>query len=116
MKLRVEMIDGEYPMEASSVRPEVWDLERDGVAMDLYVTFANGIVSELRAEGDSKEALDVLRGVALGAGACVSVALTVDEQSRAHLHREGYDCYIQGRREESPSFIFIDPIPRPERF
>lgn len=82
--------------------------------MALYLSFANGIILEMKAEGDAEESLDVLRGIILGAGSCTKVALSPEEINEAWLFEEGYECYKQG--EESPAYIFVNPTAQPNKF
>lgn len=82
--------------------------------MALYLSFANGIILEMKAEGDTDDSLDTLRGIILGAGSCMEVTLSENERNELWLYEEGYECYKQG--EKSPAYIFVNPTPQPNKF
>ena len=82
--------------------------------MALYLFFANGIILEMKAEGDTDDSLDILRGIILGAGSCVAVTLSDVEKKKAWLHEEGYECYKQG--DKAPAYIFVNPTPQQDKF
>ena len=113
-KLRITMIDWEYPSDGKSPLPTVWDLQQQNQLMALYLSFANGIILEMKAEGNTNDSLDVLRGIILGAGSCVLVTLSDDEKNISWLYEDGYECYKQG--EKSPAYIFVNPTPQPDKF
>lgn len=117
MKLRVVAIDWEYPSDGHVPKPELWNLEtatRNDL-MGYYLGFANGIYLELRAEGDCDEAVEVLKGLILGAGSGRLVETLSDgEKARLWLYRDRYDCYVQG--DPPCGWFFVDPTPRPELF
>ncbi len=114
MKLRILMIDWEYPDDGKPPSPQVLDLTEQGDVMDLYMSLANGTIVEMKAEGDSEEALDVLRGLIRGAGAGVQADLSAQEKAACWLYEEGYECYTQGVND--PAYFFVNPAPRPEAF
>ena len=64
MRLLLTIIDWDYPDDGKIPRPEHWDLASDTMdrLMPLYLSFANGIIIEMKAEGDSAEALFVFVG------------------------------------------------------
>ena len=66
MKLRILMIDWEYPDDGKPPSPEVLELTEKGDVMDLYMSLANGAIVEMKAEGYSEEALDVLQAMNVG--------------------------------------------------
>lgn len=113
-KLLITLIDWEYPAHGELPHPQVWDLQQEGKLMMLYLAFANGTIVEMQVEGDSPEALEVLRGLLVGVGHCVPMTLSATERANAWLHADGYDCYQQGGR--SPAYIFVNPVPQPEKF
>lgn len=111
MKLQITLIDWEYPAEIPT--PEIWELRDNSNLMALYLAFANGIIIELRAIGDSQDAVEVIRGLALGAGSCQKVDLSPEKKAKVWLYQDGDECYIQG---DDFAYIFIDPNPKPENF
>jgi hypothetical protein len=113
MKVQIILIDWEYPEEKEIPKPEIWDLKDRNDLMSLYLAFANGIIVELRAIGESEEVIKVIRGLAQGAGACQRVELTPEKRAKVWLYQEGDESYIQG---DDFAYIFIDPNPRPENF
>jgi hypothetical protein len=118
MKLRIVMIDWEYPEDGRIPKPEIVDLSSisKNDVMLWYATFANGVVIELKAEGDSEEALQFMRGLALGAGSCQLIdALPEAERKRLWLYEDGYDCYMQGSGPRA-AYIFVNPEPQPDMF
>jgi len=59
-KLLITMIAWEYPSDGRLPVPTIWDLVDKNQLMGLYLALANGIILEMKAEGNSQEALDVL--------------------------------------------------------
>ena len=114
MKLRITMIDWEYPDDGKTPSPEVLDLAEKSHVMILYMSLANGAIVEMKAEADSEEALDVLRGLIQGAGSGVRADLSAQEKAKCWLYEEGYECYTQGVKD--PAYFFVNPAPRPEAF
>ena len=108
------MIDWEYPSDGKTPLPIVWDLQKENQLMALYLSFANGIILEMKAEADTDDSLDVLRGIILGAGSCAEFTLSGHEKNKVWLYEEGYECYKQG--EKSPAYIFVNPTPQPNKF
>ena len=118
MKLLLTIIDWEYPADGKIPRPERWDLSSNTMdqIMPLYLNFANGIIVEMKAEGDSEEALKLIRGLALGAGSCTLIdALADEDKERLWLFEEGYQCYRQSSGPDA-AYIFINPKPRADLF
>ena len=117
MQLLLTIIDWEYPDDGKIPKPERWDVsESMDQVMPLYLSFANGIIVEMKAEGDSEEALKLIRGLASGAGACTQIdALPDEDKERLWLYEEGYECYRQGSGPDA-AHIFINPKPQPELF
>jgi len=113
-KLLITMIYWEYPSDRKLPLPIVWDLEKENQLMALYLSFANGIILEMKAEAETDDSLDVLRGIILGAGSCVAATLSDDEKNKAWLYHEGYECYKQGNK--SPAYIFVNPTHQPNKF
>ncbi|MBE7550498.1 MAG: hypothetical protein HS126_05430 [Anaerolineales bacterium] len=95
--------------------PEIWDLESKNALYTLYLSFANGMIQEMKAEGDCQEAIAMLRGIVQGGGSCQRVKLTPQEASNILLYEEGWECYRQGGRQK-PTYIFINPAPQPQKF
>lgn len=113
MKLSVTLIDYEYPNEKGGGIPDplIWDLADKDTLYIMVLAFGNGIIVEMRATGDSEDALELLRGVALGTGNCRRIEITDELCARLWLCRDGDECYAQG--EINPGYIFIDPVPKP---
>ncbi len=114
MKLRITMIDWKYPDDGQTPSPEVLDLAEQSQVMILYMSLANGAIVEMKAEADSEEALDVLRGLIQGAGSGVRADLSAQEKTKCWLYEEGYECYTQGVK--NPAYFFVYPAPRPKAF
>ncbi len=118
MRLLLTIIDWEYPDDGKIPRAERWDLSSDTMdqLMPLYLSFANGIIIEMKAEGDSEDALKLIRSLALGAGSCTQIDTLADEdKERLWLYEEDYDCYRQGNGPDA-AYIFINSKPRPDLF
>ncbi len=113
MKLQATLIDYEYPENRGRGIPDplIWDLADEDTLNLMTLAFGNGIIVEMRVTGDSVEALDVLRGMALGVGNCRRVELSEGQRERLWLYRDGDDCYVQG--EANPGYVFVDPMPKP---
>ena len=109
MKAILWIIDWEYPPTRRTPPPETFDLEND--LMNLYLEIANGVVLEMRAQGDSAEAVDVLRGLIRGAGSGQAVELTPAEKEQLWLIAAGCEIYKQGPRDAEGGFFFLDPNP-----
>ena len=108
------MIDWEYPDERKTPAPEVLELSQKSDLMSLYLSLANGVIIEMKAEADSEEALGALRGLIEGAGSGVRRDLSEEEKAACWLYEEGYDCYTQGATD--PAYFFVNPTPCPEVF
>ncbi|MBE7472696.1 MAG: hypothetical protein DPW09_35235 [Anaerolineae bacterium] len=118
MRLRLITIDWEYPENNKIPEPEFLDLSSitQNELIALYSTFANGIILEMKAEGDSEKALEFIRGLALGAGSCRLIeALPEKEKERLWLYEDGYECYMQGN-DSTAAYIFVNPKPQPDIF
>lgn len=118
MKLLLTIIDWEYPEDREPIKPELYDLSANNAdeVMSLYLLFANGVIIELKADGDSEDAIQLIRGLALGAGSCKQLdSLPVEVKERLWLYTDGYECYQQGQGE-SAAYIFINSIPSLEKF
>lgn len=113
MKLLLTLIDWEYPSTKKIPTPELWELNNNNNLMQLYLAFANGIIIELRAIGDCEDAIGVIRGLAMGAGSCKKSELSIEQKDRIWLYQDGDESYIQGNES---GFIFVDPIPQPDKF
>lgn len=114
LRLLIDMIDWEYPAERKSYPPEFWDLGDAGDREKMVLGLGNGIVIEMRAVGESEEALEVLRGLLRSVGNCKPVNLEPEWQARLWLPHEGDECWRQPG--SNPGHMSVDPIPRPERF
>lgn len=116
MRLRLVVIDWEYPDDNKVPEPEILDLTSmtENELMALYLTFANGVILEMRVDGDSEKALEFIRGVALGAGSCRLIkTLSKKEKERLWLYKDGYECYMQGSKSTA-GYIFVNPTPHPD--
>jgi hypothetical protein len=80
-RLLIDLIDWGYPEERRSYQPTIEHLSDPDTAMKYILAFGNGIINELRAEGETAEALQAIRGLALGTGACTLVELSADDAS-----------------------------------
>lgn len=114
MKLRVNLIDWQYPAKRRSPSVDIFDLEQPDDLMLLVLAFGNGTVVELYAEADSQAAIEALRGLAQGTGGFRPRALTPDERAAVWLYRDGAEVYVRG--DPAPGYVFIDPRAQPERF
>lgn len=114
-RVRLDIIDWGYPAERVTFRPSIWDLGDEGDLMRLVLSLGNGTINELRAEAESEEALVFLRRLATGVGACGRVAPATADLSRFWFFHDGDEVYRQGSSARA-AHLFIDPVPRPERF
>ena len=114
MKLRITIIDWEYPDDDEELKPQIWEMLNKKALMDLYLAFANGIIVEMKVEGDSEDAVRLIKGIASGAGSCIPYELSTIEKESLWLTQDGYECYKQGR--ENSGYIFINPFPQPQYF
>jgi hypothetical protein len=112
MRLLIHAIDWEYPTEQEDYAPELWDLSSKHALMGLYLEFANGVILELRAEAETWEGIELIRGLATGAGSCTQVELTTAEKAKLWLYHEGDICFKQG----ADAYIFLAPQPVPYKF
>ena len=108
------MIDWEYPSDGKSPLPTTWDLQQENQLMALYLSFANGIILEMKAEGDTDDSLNILRGIILGAGSCIAITPSDYEKKKMWLYEKAYEYYKQG--DKSPAYVFVNPTPRPDKF
>src|SRR5687767_2831457 len=115
MKLRLTLIDWEYPENGRVPEAELWEFdETDGnQLMALYLAFANGTLREMKVEGDCEDAVEFIQGLALGAGSCQLVERLGDQEiERLWLYEDGYMCYRQGSGRGA-AFIFVQPKAQP---
>ena len=116
MKLRLTVIDWEYPKNGKIPEPELLDLSsrNNDELTSLYLSFANGVIIEMKIEGDSEEAIKLIQRLALGAGSCKLIdMLSNEEKERLWLYEEEYECYRQGSSPEA-GYIFVNPKPQPD--
>ena len=113
MKLQVTLIDYEYPKDKGRGIPDplIWDLADTATRHLMTLAFGNGIIVEMRVTGDSAEALNVLRSMALDIGKCRRVELSEEQRARLWLFRDGDECYAQG--DVKPGYVFVEPVPKP---
>jgi len=104
--LRVRFVEG----PEGGFREQEFDLLDATQLLGVYMQFANGDVDGTRFDAESTEGLDVVRGIATGAGACR--LLDHMEACQLGLAREGYDCFRQGQSMS----VLISIGPRPELF
>ena len=114
MRLLISIIDWEYPSSKEEIQPMVWNLRDKKTLRDLILAYGNGIILELRAEGDNEDAIGMLRGVAIGAGNSSRIELSAEEKQSLWLCQEGDECYRQPMK--SGGFTFINPTPQPQKF
>lgn len=114
MRAFIDIIDWEYPAAREPWKPSLWDLADPDVIYRLILDLGNGVILELRAVADSDEALERLRGLFLGVGACEPISLTMEQRAGIWYYREGDECYRQPVR--NPGYMMLDPVPRPELF
>jgi hypothetical protein len=114
-QLLITMIDWEYPVDDEPISPIIWDLYNKETLMQLYMALANGIVVEMKAEGDIEEAIDILRGMLRGAGSAKAITLSDTVKENLWLFEEGFECYQQGS-DKHPGYVFINPVPQPDKF
>jgi hypothetical protein len=74
----------------------------------LVLALGNGIILEMRAEADSHEALDVLRGLVRGTGNCQPVVLDGAQRERLWLYAEGDECCQQHDAEIRRASPWLD--------
>jgi hypothetical protein len=114
-KLLTTLIAWEYPSADEPVSASIWDLQDQGNLMGLYLTLANGIILELKIEGDTVEAVNIIRGMLRGVGSTKPVTLSETEKEKLWLFEEGFENYQQGNGT-SPGYIFVNPVPQPGKF
>lgn len=113
-RLRVTMIDWEYPEDGEVPDPAILDLEDASELQMLVLALGNGVVVEARIQAESADALDAVRALLEGVGSCVAHEPSEEDRSRLWLHDDGLECYRQG--EDPGGFFFLDPAPRPGAF
>ncbi len=114
MRLLITLIDWQYPSAKEEVENTVWDINDQNTLFALILTYGNGTLLELRAEGETEEAIDGLRSIAVGTGASHKVELSLAEQQRLWLYQAGDECYKQPM--DSGGYTFINPKPQPDKF
>jgi hypothetical protein len=114
MRLLISIIDWEYPSSKEEIQPTEWNLQNIETLKSLLLAYGNGIILELRAEGENEESIGVIRGVAKGTGSSSKVELSLEEKQNVWLFQDGDECYRQPM--ESGGYTFINPIPQPHKF
>ena len=115
MRLLITLIGWEeYPADGTIPDPYICDLSERASLTNLIIMFGNGVIGEMRAEGDSLDALKILSGVIHGPGACRPHVLTPDELTKLWIYHSGDECYIQ--EGTPPGYIFVNPKPQPHLF
>ncbi|MFX1453164.1 MAG: hypothetical protein ACFFCM_20185 [Promethearchaeota archaeon] len=112
MKLLLSTIDWEYPKNKYIPKPDLWNLENRDQLLILYKIIADGIVLEMRIEGESEKALKIIRGILMGGGSCRQTQLSDELKKKIWLYQEGDECYVQGNN----GYFFINPKPQPDKF
>jgi hypothetical protein len=70
--------------------------------MSLLLMFGNGLEGDIRMTGNTADAVEAARGLAIGTGNCQRV-----EAPASPLYRPGDECYVQ-----APStLVFLCPTP-----
>jgi hypothetical protein len=113
MRLIVSVIDWEYPPSKEEIQPALLDIRKWNDLESLILAYGNGVIVELRGEGETEDIIDALRGIAKGTGASVKVELSTEEKQSLWLYREGDECYKQPIKEGG--YTFINPIPQPHK-
>jgi hypothetical protein len=114
MRLLIDIIDWDYPSTRAPWTPHVMDLRDSNAIYSLVLAYGNGVILEVRAEGDCEEAVAVLRGLACGTGASKPVELSPEEKESLWLWQEGDICLRQPG--ENGGYTFIHPVPQPDKF
>jgi hypothetical protein len=83
--------------------------------MGMYLTLANGIILEMKIEGDTVDAINVVRGMLRGVGSTKPVILSETEKENLWLFEERVESYQQGKGETS-GYIFLSPVPQANKF
>lgn len=83
--------------------------------MGMYLTLANGIILEMKIEGDTVDAINVVRGMLRGVGSTKPVILSDTEKENLWLFEEGFESYRQGKGK-TPGYIFLGPVPQANKF
>lgn len=114
-KLLTTLIAWEYPSIDEPISASIWDLQDQDNFMGWYLTLANGIILELKIEGDTVDAINVVRGMLRGIGSTKPVTLSDAEKENLWLFEEGFESYQQGNGK-TPGYIFLNPVPQPGKF
>jgi hypothetical protein len=104
-RLRLTIIDWGYPNAKAIPAQEIWEPVNGPSLLALYLEFANGAINELRAEAETKDGLELVRGLAMGAGGAHKNELSEEEKKNVWLYQDGSECYLQGK----DGYIFINP-------
>ena len=114
MSLLVSMIDWEYPSSKEKVQSQLLDILKWKDLEYLILAYGNGVIIELRAEGETADIIDGLRGIAKGTGASTKIELSLEEKQSLWLYQEEDECYKQPIKDGG--YTFINPIPQPQKF
>src|SRR5262245_37701575 len=71
--------------------------------MSLVLMFGNGLEGDIRITGNTADAIEAARGLALGTGSCRPIEPPTDSP----LYRAGDECYVQ----PPSTLVFLDPKP-----
>lgn len=112
MKVRLAVTELEPPgYDLGPPQTRTYELEDKNALKVLYRTFADGTIHEARGEGDSEAAIQLLRGLIMGAGAGRVLPDDYSLPKSVSLYQHNDLRFAQGLAAD-PSFIFVDPIPR----
>jgi hypothetical protein len=113
-RILATIIDWEYPARRLIPPLAIYDLEDDDELMRLVLSFGNGTILEMRAIGETADAVEVLRGLAIGTGGCRPRPLTADERASLWLADDVSETYV--RDGARPTFVLLHPEPQPALF
>jgi hypothetical protein len=114
MRLLISIIDWEYPSSKEEAQPVVWDLQNQNTVLALILAYGNGVILELRAEGENEDVISAMRDVATTTGSSSKIELSPEEKHSLWLYQEGDECYRQAM--SSGGYTFINPKPQPHKF
>jgi hypothetical protein len=114
VRLLITIIDWEYPLSKEEAQPMVWDLQNHNTLLGLILAYGNGVILELRADGENENVIDTLRSVVTGTGNSKKVNLSLEEKQSLWLYQEGDECYRQPMKDGG--YTFINPTPQPHKF
>lgn len=81
------------------------DLDAEQSLQLLVLLFGNGLDGDVRLEGGTADAVEVLRALTLGVGSCAPIAAPTDSS----LYVAGDECF----RQHPTARVFLCPTPVP---